>query len=447
MLRATLGAVDRFFGDKDRAVWTLFPGAFGLRERAPLWTAHSYDRCLLVAQIYPIAVVALIWAASGQVGPAQEGLQLPQATAGWGRTLIMAWLALAVACGLLFRWTSSWLRLLTVAIFCGSVVGFMVVLPAASVFLIAFIVARAVARTTGKIAYGALSLVLALAAALLIAIPNWFAVAGVMACGGVLVIVAVWAESSRFFGRLLLLWTLAALLIVIVLSGLIGGFPRWDIAGPILLFLVLLTLVNGPFDWITLGLTRALLRRGLELGGWWPLAFGLIDLFVAAAVMAALSVTVLLSVQMFGHFAMLGGGRPVLDVSQVLGALADPQRRSAPEFWWLYVMLFSTLIPSVVNVAVGALSILRGFPGLHAWLARRMPVGKAIPNSERMWMAPALTLQMMLSAMLGIGAVLGLLWMILIWELPFIGQNLISMLQGLAEADLPGRLLRATGIG
>jgi hypothetical protein len=29
-------------------------------------------------------------------------------------------------------------------------------------------------------------------------------------------------------------------------------------------------LLNAPFDWASLGLTRALLRRGLELGGWWP---------------------------------------------------------------------------------------------------------------------------------------------------------------------------------
>src|SRR5262249_43990762 len=34
---------------------------------------------------------------------------------------------------------------------------------------------------------------------------------------------------------------------------------------PSLLFLGLLTLLNAPFDWASLGLTRALLRRGLEL--------------------------------------------------------------------------------------------------------------------------------------------------------------------------------------
>ena len=39
----------------------------------------------------------------------------------------------------------------------------------------------------------------------------------------------------------------------------------------------LLTLLNAPFDWASLGLTRALLRRGLELGGWWPYLLALVD--------------------------------------------------------------------------------------------------------------------------------------------------------------------------
>ena len=51
----------------------------------------------------------------------------------------------------------------------------------------------------------------------------------------------------------------------------------WIFGGPFLLFLGLLTLLNAPFDWASLGLTRALLRRGLELGGWWPYLLALAD--------------------------------------------------------------------------------------------------------------------------------------------------------------------------
>ncbi len=58
-------------------------------------------------------------------------------------------------------------------------------------------------------------------------------------------------------------------MIIIYLSAgyFLSSFQKWDVAGPLLLFLDLLTLLNAPFDWASLGLTRALLRRGLELGG------------------------------------------------------------------------------------------------------------------------------------------------------------------------------------
>ena len=58
----------------------------------------------------------------------------------------------------------------------------------------------------------------------------------------------------------------------------------WQITGPLVLFLGLLSLLNAPFDWASLGLTRALLRRGLELGGWWPYALALVDAGLAAVV-------------------------------------------------------------------------------------------------------------------------------------------------------------------
>jgi hypothetical protein len=248
-------------------------------------------------------------------------------------------------------------------------------------------------------------------------------------------------------GAFALLWTAIALLFVLVSPLGIAGFGVWFAIGPMLMFLALLTLVNAPFDWITLGLTRTLLRRGLERGGWWPLVYGIVDLLAAALVVMALSVAVLWAVQLFGHFTARGGGAQVLDPQRVLDALADPARRAAPEYWWLYAMLFSTLIPSIVNVALGALSLLRGIPGAHARLARRMPDGEAVIESERMWMAPLLAGQAMLSVVIGTAVMLGLLWLILVWELPLMGWNLVSMLQALAAADLPGRLLGLLGIG
>jgi hypothetical protein len=56
-LQRFLDAIDRFFGDAGMADRTLFPHAFGLQKPAPLWTAPAFDRCLLLALIYPIVTI------------------------------------------------------------------------------------------------------------------------------------------------------------------------------------------------------------------------------------------------------------------------------------------------------------------------------------------------------------------------------------------------------
>jgi hypothetical protein len=53
----------------------------------------------------------------------------------------------------------------------------------------------------------------------------------------------------------------------------------WKLGGPAILFLGFFTLINAPIDWASLGLTRALLRRGLQLGGWWPYLLAIVMRF------------------------------------------------------------------------------------------------------------------------------------------------------------------------
>ena len=36
---------------------------------------------------------------------------------------------------------------------------------------------------------------------------------------------------------------------------------------------------------------------------------------------------------------------------------------AAPEFWWVYAMLLSTMIPSLVNLMLGGASLVRGVHG------------------------------------------------------------------------------------
>jgi hypothetical protein len=116
--------------------------------------------------------------------------------------------------------------------------------------------------------------------------------------------------------------------------------------GPMLLFIGLLTLLNAPFDWASLGLTRALLRRGLELGGWWPYALAIVDAALAAVIIAVLAMVMVVGVQAFDGLAVHGGSKPVLPLDVLFNGIAA--HPTAPEYWWLYALLLSTMIPSLV---------------------------------------------------------------------------------------------------
>ena len=77
--------IDRFFGDAGMADRTLFPHAVWLKTPSPLWTAPALDRCLLLALLYPILTIFVVWAVSGHIGPAESALRLRADLFGWQR--------------------------------------------------------------------------------------------------------------------------------------------------------------------------------------------------------------------------------------------------------------------------------------------------------------------------------------------------------------------------
>ncbi len=227
-------------------------------------------------------------------------------------------------------------------------------------------------------------------------------------------------------------------MICFVAASLLSQMPAWDVAGPLLLFLGLLTLLNAPFDWVSLGLTRALLRRGVELGGWWPYVLALVDAALAAGIIAALALTMVVGIQAFDELAMHGGGEPVLPLQPLFDGIAV--HPGAPEYWWLYALLLSTMIPSLVNLVIGGASLLRGIPSLSNLLLRVMPEGKKIPPFERNWIAAVLTAQVAVGAVLGIAAQALLAIGIIGYAMPWLGLGLLDMARDLADFDLPMRL-------
>ena len=212
----------------------------------------------------------------------------------------------------------------------------------------------------------------------------------------------------------------------------------WDYAGPLLFFMGLLTLINAPVDWFSLGLTRALLRRGLECGGWAPFLFALADAALAVLVIVGLTIAMVVGVQAFDELAEAGGGKALLQLLPLFdGIEAHP---AAPEYWWAYALVLSTMIPSLVNLMLGGASLIRGIPGLPAVLLRKMPERKAVPAFDRAWIALVLTSQMVGGAILGALAQLALAYVLIFYAMPWAGLELLDLARAVETFDLPRQL-------
>ena len=368
-----LDAVDGFLGDAGMAYPTLFPRAFGLRTPAPLWTAAAFDRCLLLALIYPIGTILLMWAVSGHVGPAEAALHLKSDLPGWQRGFAVAIVAILVLAVLraarLKGWVSTvWFVIAMMATLLANYVAFDISAIENTIIggmTIAGMIVLAVARLvalgeiepsvyvgfdTRYIGTGALSVVGGVVLTIAVAIDGSFAFRDLVGDLGLLAATAAIAVSRdvamkhRRYGIFLALLFPAMIVVCLGAAHLLASLDNWGTAGPWLLFFGLLTLMNAPFDWASLGLTRALLRRGLELGGWLPYLLAIADAILAAGIVVLLMLAMVIAVQTFDHLAEHGGGAPVLALDPFFTGIAE--HPAAPEYWWIYALLLSTMISS-----------------------------------------------------------------------------------------------------
>jgi hypothetical protein len=505
-----LDAVDRFFGDAG----TEGQRAFGLKKPAPLWTAPAFDRCLLLALIYPVAAIFLIWAVSGHVGPAETALGLKPNIPIWARDIFAgSFLFFAFAVWRTFRtirwtgWTGfiSFLFWSCVAsagtvitpvsgIALGTIAGAMAgacagafaialagvragAFPLAFAVAVYFVVALASHGTGDRVpvlgtdpvsdvafgvAVGAFGFIIALVMAAVgdVAIAAAFAIAGVLTVSHALdrlgirsfdsrthhvdfvdfaVVGAVAGLSALSVARR---WQAIFLLLFVptMILACLGAADLFSskVGGPLLLFLGLLTLLNAPFDWASLGLTRALLRRGLELGGWWPYLLALVDAALAAVIIALLALTMVIGVQAFDELAVHGGGKAVLPLDTLFDGIAT--HPEAPEYWWVYALLLSSMIPSLINLAISGMAFTRGIPGLARLLLHWIPEGRDVPDYGRPRAAMGLTAQMFAGVALGVAAQAFLAWGIVFHVIPLFGSDLLDMARAVACFDLPTRV-------
>ena len=189
----------------------------------------------------------------------------------------------------------------------------------------------------------------------------------VAVAGAGAVAVAEKHSSRPMAWHLLYCGVLVALLILAIKMPDDFGAGQRNQAVFFVLTLALLPLVNAVFDFASVGLTRYLLRLGLEQKrAAWP---AVLDGLGGIAIFFALGCTLIA----FVTFVVPADGVPLVDLTQLFADM----RRAPGDYIWLMVTLFSTLIPTLLHLSVAVLTLGLQYPaGVRNFVAGLLERGE-----------------------------------------------------------------------
>ena len=154
-------------------------------------------------------------------------------------------------------------------------------------------------------------------------------------------------DWARQRGLLAWFWLLYSGLLVLLSFSSLLWIPDTSYL-MLLLFWLLLPLVNAGLDWLSLGVTRGLLQA-VRLGNHSAaraLGWAIADLLLAL-VFLLLITSVLLAVVALANATV---GQPLVPLTTLL---QDVHKNAAGvNNWWIYFMLLSTLVPTLIHFAL-----------------------------------------------------------------------------------------------
>lgn len=188
-----------------------------------------------------------------------------------------------------------------------------------------------------------------------------FAIAGV---GGVALLIALpiafaGETAVRRGGGPVGYFSLVLVLALLLAASAVIVDPTNRAATTWLIFFGVMPLVNAVFDYFSMGLTRWLLRLGARHPGW-AIVCGLGDLAAALAAFVALGFALIAAIHGMNALA----GAPLLDLQTLF---ADLREGRWQQYWWLYLIIFSTVVPTLLHAAACVWS----FIAWTEWLFKR----------------------------------------------------------------------------
>ncbi|MDF1737052.1 MAG: hypothetical protein P1U37_17305 [Minwuia sp.] len=354
----------------------------GKNWQAPAWSTASYDRCLLLAIFYPAIFILLSWLLAGDAGRFGQVAQLANNGNTAYRILVGGILFAICSTMIVAIKFNGWKSTLS-AFICGF-------LMLVSTDLAQWIFDKPDVRALGFAIGGAYVLTVAFLFSKYSAwpFPGAFAVGNVLACAAVYAVavkITIEYDVEFYFAGLFALImvgftasicgfaikfgirianilnrseVIVAVISILYLSAeyllsnilVIPGTSNEHLT--LLVGCIVLPVLNAPFDWLSIGLTRHLLRLGLRRKRlldrflcWWADISGAILLLIGVAVGM---VVALEAVNGIG-----GASGMLVPIVPVAATLADiGSEPDAARHLWIYFALFSTLIPTIVHLVV-----------------------------------------------------------------------------------------------
>lgn len=337
------------------------------------WSHRLLTTSILLAVAYPIATVILQWLSGAPItfgGETVLEAGTPQA-----RLYVVLWLGVSLLLYFLAeRLRSGWRTALFIAATLILIGGqyFSDTFEVPRAFKVAVTVASTVAVAHAFAFAGVFAVAVASAVAVAYAFAGTAAVAGVFA--GAVAVAAVVAVEKRDddYGlhpkrTIALIWLYLAGLTFAVRFGTFDTDYGFAASAFVILFLGVFPLFNTLADFASIGLTRFLLRQGINGMSWWK---AVIDLFGGAIIFLCLGCALITWV----HLVKSGGEISLMDLSGLFEGL----RTNPSDYWWLAIMLGTTLLPTLLHAAIGIFTCLITYPEpLRAWIVNGLSSGGA----------------------------------------------------------------------
>ena len=424
-LRSALARADRFFeGTPDIS-------PTGGHE----WSIRAFDTCLLFALFYPIAAAAIGWLIFADAGTFGEALGF---VAHEHSALQRIILSISVIIGLSLCFTGSvWKALLGMSIIIlASYLSGQIGVSTPTLFAV-------ISVGIGLSVYYSKDTDFMLNAATLLGlvlIPIMIAFFGTSLSSSNMILrgflfallcsIVYFSEEKAPKTRSTLFLTIIIAIIIVWLAlyfNTLAREPHFVLTASIAL--IIIPLINAPFDWASIGLTRFCLRKSLIAKSIQArTAWAALDITIALACMVLLCVVMIFALEGFNATAAAYGvdftPAPIREqVTQIRNASGFEGRH-----FWLYFALFTTLAPTLFHMLIWLTSLISAVWGQNKYLYARIEPEKLILSNQRMWTASWLSAQWV-----G-GLVLGAVICTLLWEgltrTPSISQGFLWVIDG-----------------